>query len=61
MWGLGCTGFRVQGKGFTASRGLGMNAGFLVFSARNAIKHKREFPKISGTLFGGPYNKDPII
>ena len=20
-----------------------------------------EFPKIRGTLFGGPYNKDPII
>ena len=22
---------------------------------------KWEFPKIRGTLFGGPYNKDPII
>ena len=21
----------------------------------------REFPKIRGTLFGGPYNKDPTI
>ena len=20
-----------------------------------------EFPKIRGTLFGGPYNKDPIV
>ena len=37
--------------------GLGLGiSGFLI-----RVVYTWEFPKIRGTLFWGPYNKDPII
>ena len=52
LWGLGfhmacyCTRNWVSSFGFTA-----LGAPTLIW----------EFPKIGGTLFWGPYNKDPTI
>ena len=58
-------GFRVLGLGFwvqEASRSPGCN--FRVFNPEiRTVEHGTawEFPKIRGTLFWGPYNKDPTI
>ena len=44
-------------KGFT-SQGVHMQAPYNLI---HASIHTWEFPKIRGTLFRGPYNKDPTI
>ena len=45
---------RLQGLGFFG--GPGAFSGWTAFRVR-----MWEFPRIRGTLFGGPYNKDPTI
>ena len=40
-----------QPRGFQGFRGLGLQG----------VRDVREFPKIGGTLFWGPYNMDPTI
>ena len=63
--GLGVWGLGVWGLGFIASAG----EGFFGFWLGSGLKEEGrgltfeiwEFPKITGTFFGGPYSKDPTF
>ena len=62
---------RIQNIGFGQAKGLGMVGYPTESELQGSVKalnlkpesHQGiwEFPKIGGTLFGGPYNKDPTI
>ena len=56
FWGLG---FRVQVWGEFLT-GFGPVLPF-AFPLKSSIALVWEFPKIRGTVFWGPYNKDPTI
>ena len=51
-----CKGFSQANTSFQGSYKGALMAHFTVLRAPI-----REYPKIRGTLFGGPYNKDPTI
>ena len=49
----------IRPDGQLISIGVSENRGY---TWKGSIRFRVwEFPKIRGTLFGGPYNKDPII
>ena len=65
-WGFGIQGLGYEGRGL---RGFGFSEMSRFFWIAHTCARPRsaqltviwEFLKIRGTLFGGPYNKDPII
>ena len=53
----------MQGSGFGVSECRIQGSGFRVLFGASALRIQDiwEFPEIVGTLFWGPYNKDPAI